>query len=87
MTRDDTVKKRIAEAGQLYRVTMAKAYAGDCSPRAAIKAQCLSCVGYDRNAIAVCTGYSCPLWIFRPYQNEGGTESRNNAEQPGGGEA
>jgi len=74
MTRDKTVKKRIAEAGQLYRVTMEKAYNGDCPPRQAIKAQCLHCTGYDREGITHCTGYSCPLWAFRPYQIEGGTE-------------
>jgi hypothetical protein len=42
--RDETVAKRIAEAGELYRPLMRKAYAGDCSPRSAIKAMCLHCV-------------------------------------------
>lgn len=74
MNRDEVVKKRVAEAGQLYRVTMLKAYEGDCSPRQAIKAQCLSCVGFDRQSITHCTGYSCPLWAFRPYQKEGDSE-------------
>jgi hypothetical protein len=74
MTRDETIAKRVAEAGPLYRTIMVKAYAGDCPPRQAIKAQCLICVGYDRGAITACTGYSCPLWAFRPYQNAGDTE-------------
>ena len=74
MTRDEVVTKRIADAGQLYRITMEKAYSGDCSPRSAIKAQCLICVGYERDSITHCTGYSCPLFAFRPYQKEGGTE-------------
>ncbi len=73
-TRDEVVKKRIAEAGPLYRITMEKAYAGDCSPRQAIKAQCLICVGYERDSITHCTGFSCPLWAFRPYQTPGGEE-------------
>jgi len=73
MSRAVVVDKRIAEAGTLYRQTMAKAYAGACSPRSAIKAQCLICVGYDREAITHCTGYSCPLYMFRPYQNDRGT--------------
>jgi hypothetical protein len=72
--RDEVVKKRISEAGQLYRITMEKAYAGTCSPRSAIKAACLHCVQYDRDSVTHCTGFSCPLWAFRPYQNEGGTE-------------
>lgn len=72
MTRDEVVAKRVDEAGQLYRPLMLKAYKGDCSPRQGIKAQCLHCVGYDRQAVTHCTGYSCPLWTFRPYQ--GGAE-------------
>jgi hypothetical protein len=66
--RAEVVKRRVDEAGPLYRITMAKAYAGDCSPRAAIKAQCLICVGYERDSITNCTGWSCPLFAFRPYQ-------------------
>lgn len=67
-TRDDITAQRVAEAGQLYRTIMLKAYSGEASPRSAIKAQCLICVGYDRAAITACTGYSCPLWSYRPYQ-------------------
>jgi len=70
-TRDEVVAKRISEAGELYRPLMLKAYAGDCSPRSAIKAQCLICVGYDRQSVTNCTGYSCPLYTFRPYQKGG----------------
>jgi hypothetical protein len=70
MNRAEVVAKRIAEAGTLYRPAMAKAYAGNCSPRAAIKAQCLACTGYQREAITDCTGYSCALFMFRPYQKE-----------------
>jgi hypothetical protein len=72
-TRDEVVAKRIAEAGELYKPLMRKAYAGECSPRSAIKAFCLHCTGEDRQAIRTCSGYSCPLWRFRPY-SEGGTE-------------
>lgn len=68
MTRDETVAKRIAEAGDLYRGTMKRAYEGTCSPRSAIKAHCLICTGYQRETIANCTGYSCPLFLYRPYQ-------------------
>lgn len=69
--REAVVAKRIAEAGPLYRTIMVKAFSGDASPRSAIKAQCLICVGYDRAAITHCTGYSCPLWTYRPYQIDG----------------
>lgn len=71
LPRGAVVDKRVAESGPLYRTIMLKAYKGDASPRSAIKAQCLICVGYDRDAITHCTGYSCPLWAYRPYQIEG----------------
>lgn len=45
-----------------------RAWLGKCSPRQAIKAQCLDCVGEDRQAVADCGDRCCPLWQFRPYQ-------------------
>ena len=72
MTRQDRVAQQVKQAGQLYRTVMLKAYQGTASPRSAIKAQCLNCVGYNREDITHCTGYSCPLWAYRPYQIEGG---------------
>lgn len=68
MNRAEVVAKRISEASPLYKTIMVKAYSGDCSPRQAVKAQCLHCTGYDRDAVRDCSGYSCPLWTFRPYQ-------------------
>lgn len=75
MNRDEVVSKCVAKAGQLYRPLMLKAYQGTASPRSAIKARCLDCVGFDRGSITHCTGYSCPLWDYRPYQNRGGAEA------------
>lgn len=72
MDRQNRVTQQVKQAGQLYRTVMLKAYQGTASPRSAIKAQCLICVGYNRDAITHCTGHSCPLWAYRPYQNEGG---------------
>ena len=45
-----------------------RATTGKASPRQAIKAQCLQCMGYDRAGIAACTGFTCPLWDYRPFQ-------------------
>ena len=70
--REELVKQAIADASPLYRTAMAKAYSGTASPRSAIKAQCLHCVGYIRNDVTHCTGFSCPLWAYRPYQIKGG---------------
>jgi hypothetical protein len=68
VTRDEIVQKRIAETGPLYKTIMLKAFEGTASPRAAIKAFCIACTGEDRQAIKGCTGYSCNLWKYRPYQ-------------------
>lgn len=45
-----------------------RAMAGRCSPRMAIKAQCLDCQGLDREGVRSCGDRCCPLWHFRPFQ-------------------
>ena len=69
--REELVKQAIADASPLYRTAMAKAYSGTASPRSAIKAQCLHCVGYIRDDVTHCKGFSRPLWANRPYQIRG----------------
>ena len=44
-----------------------RAMAGRCSPRVAIKAQCLDCQGLDRQGVRTCGDRCCPLWHFRPF--------------------
>ena len=78
MNREERVNKAIAEAGILYRTIMQKAYNGSASPRSAVKAMCLQCVGYVRDDITHCSAYSCPLWAFRPYQIKGGLARVSN---------
>lgn len=45
-----------------------RAFSGSGSPRQAIKAMCLVCVGYDRQEVKNCSSYACPLWAYRPFQ-------------------
>jgi hypothetical protein len=59
---------RLAATPESARKLFVAAWAKKCSPRLAIKAQCLECVGFDRQAIAECSGWACPLWNFRPFQ-------------------
>ena len=66
--RDAEVLSAIEAAPESAKGALARAFSGDASPRAAIKAQCLSCVGYERAAITNCTGWRCPLWAYRPFQ-------------------
>ena len=73
MNRKDRIKRELEATTPMYRGVMVKAYEGKASPRAAIKAKCLECCSYERETIKSCTCFSCPLWLYRPYQSE--TES------------
>jgi len=56
-----------------YRGVYRKAYGGN-SLAAAIKAMCLDCTNNQRQEVRFCQCYACPLYPYRPYQNEkGGT--------------
>lgn len=68
MERAEQIERVVQGAPSSARNTLTLAFSGSASPRAAIKAQCLVCVGYERSAITNCTGWSCPLWAYRPFQ-------------------
>lgn len=58
----------IAQAPEASKNTVTRAFSGSASPRQAIKAMCLSCVGFIRADIKNCTARACPLYAYRPYQ-------------------
>ena len=66
---DQKRAKRIRTAPTRYQGVLARALGGTASPRVAIKAMCLECIGFQRAAVAERTGYVCPLWSQRPYQS------------------
>jgi len=51
---------RLATIPESARRLFAAAWEKKCSPRQAVKAQCLECTGFDRQGIADCTGWACP---------------------------
>jgi hypothetical protein len=70
--------KELRESGNLkdreYLNPIEKTKLDPKSLRKAINAKCYECMGCGddagwRKAIADCTGYSCPLYHQRPYQN------------------
>ena len=65
-------ERRVDDASEKYRGVMRRAYAGTASPRTAIKAFCLQCVGYLREDVTSCTALACPLHGYRPYQRREG---------------
>jgi hypothetical protein len=60
---------RLGKWGKTRRKGLQAAWRGRCSPRDAIKMQCLDCCGEDEGAIAGCGARCCPLWQFRPFQH------------------
>ena len=62
--------KEVARTLPRYKRIIERALNGEGSPRAAIKARCLQCVGELREEIRRCTAPHCALYEFRPYQND-----------------
>lgn len=58
----------MSEATPMYEKVVQRAREGTASPRQAIKAFCLTCVGFVRADITGCTATHCPLYAYRPYQ-------------------
>lgn len=65
-TLTDAQRKTLAGVPSMYQPIFMRAYAG--SRASAIKAFCLSCVGFTRRDITACTARGCPLYVLRPYQ-------------------
>jgi hypothetical protein len=66
--REIRIKKVISGAPESVKNALREAFSGSASPRKAIKAMCLACVGYDRQEIKNCSAHGCPLWKYRPFQ-------------------
>ena len=66
--RGPRIQKKAAEMPETMRKAYLRAAAGTASPRAAIKAFCLECVGYVRAEVTQCTDEACPLFMYRPFQ-------------------
>ena len=73
-TPKDLVDQAISEqeVPKKYRMMYRKALQGK-SRRAAMNVFCLYCQGWEngaRLAVRDCAAFSCPLWAYRPYQDE-----------------
>jgi hypothetical protein len=66
-TRRAAVKDRLSQMPKTGRSTYLRAVGGR-SPKSAIKAFCLECVGWQRAEVARCTDLACPLWAYRPFR-------------------
>lgn len=66
--REALIQERAEQVPESARLNYLRAAHGELSPRGAIKSFCLECVGYDRESVRYCTGYACPLYLYRPFQ-------------------
>ena len=66
---DDRQSKYVERATPLYRALFTRIFSGFATPRAAIKAKCLDCVGQEdaRNQIRECDITTCALHSLRPF--------------------
>lgn len=51
-----------------HKIATLRALTGQTQKAAALKMKCLSCCGYQREEISVCTVITCALHPVRPYQ-------------------
>lgn len=69
---DPTRKPQVERRVQQMPVSSVKRYLrainGKASPKGAIAAHCMECMGWDREAVKGCTGLACPLWAYRPFR-------------------
>jgi hypothetical protein len=60
--------KRLSHWSTSRHKAVKRSWQGVCSPRQAIKLQCLDCCGEDEKGVAECADDCCPLRAFRPFQ-------------------
>lgn len=64
------IEDRRANIPPKYQQIYKAAAEGTASPRKAIQAHCLECCGYSRTDITNCSSHACPLFHYRPYQDD-----------------
>ena len=47
---------------------------------AAIKLMCIECMGFERKNVWDCRGYTCPMYLHRPYQKANDSENEVSGE-------
>ena len=68
--KDPNVVKRLAQVSAMYSDLYRRVIRGKGTLREAIRAQCLECVCWQRKEVTLCTDNACPLFPYRPYQQQ-----------------
>lgn len=80
--REEKIAERRAQIPRAYRANYDRAIAGK-SLRAAVNAQCLECVCWQRKEVTLCTDLACPLHAVRPYQAQEITQNGREGQVSG----
>ena len=69
-TREAAIETKARKIPNSARGNYLRAVKGMASPRGAIKAHCMECMGWDRCEVRNCTALACPLYLYRPYRDK-----------------
>ncbi len=69
-----SITKKSDDMPAIYRKNYLAAISGKASPRDAIKAFCIECMGYARVEVTNCDTIDCPLNLYRPYRKAGDSD-------------
>jgi hypothetical protein len=64
-----TRDRRAAAVPVKFRKLYLRVLEGQASPRQAIKAMCMECIGWEAREVALCTSPACPLYLHRPFKD------------------
>jgi len=78
---EDQAAKIIVGAPVSMHGTLRRAFEGKGGRVNAIRAMCLACTGFDRETVRNCTGWSCPLWKWRPCQSSAKTPRKTGVTE------
>ena len=84
LERERQIAERRAHMPKQYRSVYDRAMTGR-SRKAAMRAFCVACCGYEIREVFICSDLACPLWPYRPLSriSQGAREGlRERAESP-----
>ena len=70
-----SITTKAKEMPESYKKNYLATVSGKASPRNAIKAFCIECMGYVRGEVTNCDTIDCPLNLYRPYRKAGDSDA------------
>ncbi len=69
-----SITKKADDMPDIYKKNYLSTVSGKASPRNAIKAFCIECMGFVRGEVTNCDTIDCPLNLYRPYRKAGDSD-------------